>query len=50
VRGLNDLERWVLGYGRGAVVKEPPELRKMVAEEVERMNYNYANSLTDIDS
>jgi predicted DNA-binding transcriptional regulator YafY len=28
--GLNDLKRWVLGYGKGAVVKEPPELVKLV--------------------
>lgn len=47
VRGLNDLKRWVLGYGKGAVVQEPPELRKMVAEEVEHMNYNYANFAGD---
>ncbi|NCJ06220.1 WYL domain-containing protein [Synechococcales cyanobacterium C] len=45
VRGLNDVKRWVLGYGRGAIVQEPPELQRMVAEEVEQMNYNYANSL-----
>jgi predicted DNA-binding transcriptional regulator YafY len=44
VRGMNDLKRWVLGYGRGGVVKEPPELRKMVAEEIEQMNYNYPDS------
>jgi predicted DNA-binding transcriptional regulator YafY len=44
VRGLNDLKRWVLGYGQGAIVREPSELRKMVEEEVERMNYNYSNS------
>jgi len=40
VRGLNDLKRWVLGYGKGAIVREPPELKKMVAEEVELINYN----------
>jgi predicted DNA-binding transcriptional regulator YafY len=47
VRGMNDLKRWVLGYGGGAVVLEPEELKKMVEEEVERMNYNYSNSLED---
>jgi predicted DNA-binding transcriptional regulator YafY len=45
VRGLNDVKRWVLGYGQGAIVREPPELRTMVAEEIERMYYNYLNSL-----
>jgi predicted DNA-binding transcriptional regulator YafY len=30
VRGLNDLKRWVLGYGRGAVVLRPPELIDLV--------------------
>jgi hypothetical protein len=45
VRGLNDVKRWVLGYGRGAIVKGPVELVELVREEVGRMNYNYANSL-----
>jgi predicted DNA-binding transcriptional regulator YafY len=45
MRGLNDVKRWVLGYGQGAIVREPPELRKMVAEEIEHMNCNYSNSL-----
>ena len=44
VRGLNDVKRWVLGYGRGAIVREPPELRRMVTEDIEHMNYNYSNS------
>jgi predicted DNA-binding transcriptional regulator YafY len=44
VKGLNDLKRWVLGYGRGAVVLEPRELVKIVEEEIEHMNYNYSNS------
>lgn len=43
VRGLNDLKRWVLGYGRGAIVEKPLELKKMVAEEIGRMNYNYSD-------
>ncbi len=41
VGGLNDLKRWVLGYGKGAVVKEPPELVEMMREEVEGMNRHY---------
>jgi predicted DNA-binding transcriptional regulator YafY len=41
VRGLNDLKRWVLGYGRGAIVEEPPELRKMVISEITKMHKSY---------
>lgn len=41
VGGLNDLKRWVLGYGKGAVVKSPPELVEMVQREIEVMNRNY---------
>lgn len=41
VRGLNDLKRWVLGYGQGAVVEEPPELVAMVRAEIEGMQQNY---------
>lgn len=39
--GLNDLKRWVLGYGKGAVVKEPPELVELVREEIKAMNGKY---------
>lgn len=41
VRGLNDVKRWVLGYGQGAVVKEPPELVALVKYEVEGMGQRY---------
>ena len=41
VRGLNDVKRWVLGYGQGAIVREPPELRRMVSSEVTKMYKNY---------
>lgn len=41
VSGLNDLKRWVLGYGKGAVVKNPPELVAMVQREIEAMRNNY---------
>ncbi|WP_017324508.1 YafY family protein [Synechococcus sp. PCC 7336] len=37
VGGMNDLKRWVLGYGRGARVLQPPELVEMVRGEVEQM-------------
>jgi predicted DNA-binding transcriptional regulator YafY len=45
VGGLNELKRWVLGYGKGAVVKEPPELVKMVRQEVEGMSEQYCRGL-----
>ncbi|NJK59317.1 MAG: transcriptional regulator [Oscillatoriales cyanobacterium SM2_1_8] len=35
--GLNDVKRWVLGYGRGAIVRSPPELVKMMREETNAM-------------
>lgn len=41
VSGLNDLKRWVLGYGKGAIVKNPPELVAMVQREIEAMRNNY---------
>jgi predicted DNA-binding transcriptional regulator YafY len=41
VRGLNDLKRWVLGYGKGAIVREPPELVALVKAEVAGMIERY---------
>jgi len=41
VPGLNDIKRWVLGYGKGAVVKAPPELVTLVKAEVEEMKKSY---------
>jgi predicted DNA-binding transcriptional regulator YafY len=41
VSGLNDLKRWVLGYGQGAKVLEPPKLVAMVREEITGMRANY---------
>jgi predicted DNA-binding transcriptional regulator YafY len=41
VAGLNDLKRWVLGYGKGAVVKEPTELVALVKAELEGMMLSY---------
>ena len=37
VTGLQELKRWVLGYGKGAKVLEPTELVAMVKEEIEQM-------------
>jgi predicted DNA-binding transcriptional regulator YafY len=41
VRGLNDLKRWVLGYGKGAIVQAPPELVEMVRIEAQTMTQLY---------
>jgi predicted DNA-binding transcriptional regulator YafY len=41
VTGLNELKRWVLGYGKGAKVIEPQELMTMVKEELARMCHHY---------
>jgi predicted DNA-binding transcriptional regulator YafY len=41
VTGLNELKRWVLGYGKGAITLEPSELVAMVKEEIEKMTQNY---------
>ncbi|OLP20451.1 DNA-binding protein [Leptolyngbya sp. 'hensonii'] len=41
VRGMNDLKRWVLGYGQGAIVREPPELVQLVKTEVSQMQNSY---------
>lgn len=41
VAGLNEIKRWVLGYGKGARVKSPPELVQLVQNEVEGMSQCY---------
>ncbi|MEM6353665.1 MAG: transcriptional regulator [Cyanobacteria bacterium P01_D01_bin.14] len=41
VRGLNEVKRWVLFYGRGARVLGPPELVTMVKEEITGMGEHY---------
>lgn len=41
VRGLEEVKRWVLYYGQGAVVQEPPELVEMVRQEVRAMSKKY---------
>ncbi len=44
VKGMNDLKRWVLGYGKGAIVQKPPELAAMVQEELQGMVENYGKA------
>lgn len=41
VSGLNDIKRWVLGYGKGAIVQNPPELVQMIRDEIKAMIGNY---------
>lgn len=41
VRGLNEVKRWVLFYGKGARVLEPPELVEMVRAEIVEMQQQY---------
>lgn len=41
VQGMNDLKRWVLGYGKGAIVREPPELVELVRAEISGMDQQY---------
>lgn len=48
VRGLNDLKRWVLGYGKGAIVKQPPELEELVRQEAEEMLRQYYQASADL--
>ncbi|WPF87559.1 WYL domain-containing protein [Cyanobacterium aponinum AL20118] len=38
--GLNDLKRWILSYGSGAIALEPPELVELLRDEIQQMN-NY---------
>ncbi|WP_330203417.1 WYL domain-containing protein [Cyanobacterium sp. Dongsha4] len=39
--GLNNLKRWILGYGSGAVALEPPELVELVRNEIKKMTNCY---------
>ena len=41
VRGLNEVKRWVLFYGQGAKVLGPPQLQRMVQDEIEGMQARY---------
>ena len=41
VDGLGEISWWILGYGREAVVQEPPELRRLLAEQTQAMAAQY---------
>lgn len=43
VDGLGEIVWWVLGYGREAVVAEPPELRDLAAQHARAMVDHYAS-------
>ena len=43
VKGINDVKRWVLGYGKGAKVISPPELVNLVREEVAQISSLYTS-------
>ena len=44
VSSLNDIKRWVLGYGKGAIVQNPPELVQMMKDEIKAIMMNYSLS------
>ena len=46
IPSLNELKRWLLGYGKGAIALEPPELVEMIKTEVEQLQklYDYKES------
>jgi predicted DNA-binding transcriptional regulator YafY len=41
VSGMNEVKRWVLGYGKGAIIQKPPELVQLVQAEIEAMACSY---------
>jgi predicted DNA-binding transcriptional regulator YafY len=42
-KGLQEVKRWVLSYGLGAIVLQPPELVALVREEIAGMMAGYQN-------
>ena len=41
--GLNEIARWVMGYGRHAQVLEPPQLRQIVRDHLRELSQIYAD-------
>lgn len=41
ISGLNEIKRWILGFGSEAVVLAPAELRDDIAEEARKMSKEY---------
>lgn len=50
VRGLNDVKRWILGYGKGARVLGPPTLLNMLRNEIQDMQQQYSNEIPGRES
>jgi predicted DNA-binding transcriptional regulator YafY len=44
VRGINDLKRWVMGYGQGAKVVSPKKLVELVKQELSGMTKHYQSN------
>ena len=44
VSGLNEISWWILGYGDQAEVVHPPELRRLIAQRVQRMAEKYGQT------
>jgi predicted DNA-binding transcriptional regulator YafY len=42
VPGLAEVKRWVLGYGKDAVVEGPAELVEMIQAELKGMSAKYS--------
>ena len=43
-RGLSEVKRWILFYGKGAIALNPPELVQMVGNEVAMMSNHYTKT------
>jgi len=41
VGGLGEVKRWVLSFGAGAELLEPPELKAALTRDVERLYCTY---------
>jgi predicted DNA-binding transcriptional regulator YafY len=48
-RGLNEVKRWVLFYGKGALALSPPELVEMIRNEVTAMNILYSKEVSQFE-
>ncbi len=46
VDGISEIAWWILGYGQEAVVQEPPELRRLLAEQTQAMAAQYDGDWT----
>lgn len=46
-RGLNEVKRWVLFYGKGAIALSPPELIKLIRDEIAGMSKQYPEESKD---